>query len=440
MVGMIKAIDQLIHYSSSALGAIQNGARHMPWFSRWVQRETEQKESLQKVKDIFQNALQWTQRIFAKIWDQAAFVGRIQGNPKSSFLESRCVYHGKGCQMEWESSSNPKVHGLMGYLLGKDHFSAEWLDDSIYKAIFVQKDPNILRCMREEFKNVLAECAKHLPVVGSPKEILFQTFVGNCLALLPYSYPEVGEVYAIPLKMAGQWQVGSYTVDNPIELTPRALATPILAFGLTSLEGPPLLSIIGTTYPAGDGFLATILSDTTPGMSVGHAAYLLGRANICAWLKNKEQVRLFGMSLGGSLCFHVLRNHSEKISQVDVYNPAGLYPWNWCKTFDRQIVNIYTQENDLVPKMGMFPTGAGVSFYRVLSSTIANCLYSHARVFTGGKEVTICKSSPEYENSRCGRRVLTAVHLLISPIVGFLCLCLVALVCLGVRLRYWDKR
>jgi hypothetical protein len=89
--------------------------------------------------------------------------------------------------------------------------------------------------------------------------------------------------------------------------------------------------------------------------------------------------------------------------------------------------------------MGMFPTGVGVSLYRVLSSTIENCLHSHARVFTGGKEVTILKSSPEYENSRCVRRVLTAVHLLISPMVGLLCLCLVTLVCLGVRLRYWKN-
>ncbi|HEV7737738.1 MAG TPA: hypothetical protein VGO47_10260, partial [Chlamydiales bacterium] len=131
--------------------------------------------------------------------------------------------------------------------------------------------------------------------------------------------------------------------------------------------------------------------------------------------------------------------HSEKISHVDVYNPAGLYPWNWSNPFNQQIVNIYYQENDLVPTMGMFPTGVGVSLYRVLSSTIENCLHSHARVFTGGKEVTILKSSPEYENSRCVRRVLTAVHLLISPMVGLLCLCLVTLVCLGVRLRYWKN-
>lgn len=451
MVGMINAIDQLIHYSSSALSAIQNGARHLPWFSRLVQRQAQQQETLQKIKDIFQNALQLTQRIFAKVWDQAVSVQRIQWNPKISLTQDvlhsltgsfreTLVYHGKGCHMEWEPSSNLHVHGLMGYLLGKDQFSEEWLDASICNAIFVQKNPSILRCMREEFKNVLIECGKHLPVAGSPEEILYQTFVGNCIALLPYSYPEAGEVYAIPQKIAGKWQVCSYTVDTPIALTPRAIASPIFAFGLTSAEGPPLLSIIGTTYPAGDGFLATILADTTPGMSVGHAAYLWGRANITAWLENKEQVRLFGMSLGGSLCFHVLRNHSEKIGQVDVYNPAGLYPWNWCKSFDQQIVNIYFQENDLVPTMGMFPTGAGVSLYRVLSSTSSNCLHSHARVFTGRNEVTILRSSPEYENRRCVRKVLTAVHLLISPMVGFLCLCLVAIVCLGVRLRYWNHK
>jgi hypothetical protein len=404
---------------------------------------------LQKVQDVFQQIFKMDAAPFSKVWDQAVAAKRIQWTPKipltedilhsiESALRETLVYHGKGCQMKPKSGSNPHVHGLIGYLLGKDKFSSKWLDSTILKAIFVAKNPEILRCMREELNNIFEECSKHLPLLGSPEEVLFQTFVGNCVALLPFSYPEAGETFSIPQKVDGMWKICKYTVDPPIELTPKGLLTPMFAFGLSSKMGPPLLTITGTTFPAGDGFLACILSDFTPGMSVGHAAYLMGKEKIGKWLEGKSQVRLFGMSLGGALCFHVLGKHREKIAQVDVYNPAGLYPWDWEKPFDRQKVNIYYQENDLVATMGMFPTGSGVSVYRIFGPKTENCLNAHARGYAGASETTIVKSSPEYENSRFIRQFLTAVHCICTLTVGTLAIVSIALLsCMGAR-KIWG--
>lgn len=319
-----------------------------PWYSSLTRSDF-----VLRVQEAVREALSMTQQVFTRLWNQAAAAHqwRLSSPLTAEFwqeilrsLQSTLVYHGPGCCFEWPSSSNSHVHGLVNYLLGKQLFSREWVNLEILKAIFWKKNPEILRCMRQEFKNALEECTRHIPEVGSPEEILFQTFVSNCLALLPYSYPEEGEEFIVPQKIEGEWRVCRYVADSPIALTPAGLISPIYAFGMVSAEGPPLLCAIGTTYPAVDGFLATLMADATPGLSVGHAPYWLGQDKLRAWLAGKENVRLFGMSLGGAICFHVLRKFREKIAEVDVHNPAGLYPWNWQEPFDEERVNISPRE------------------------------------------------------------------------------------------------
>src|SRR5262249_51488682 len=141
-------------------------------------------------------------------------------------LRETLVYHGKGCQIEPTPGANERIQGFLLYLLGRDVFSNGWVDKEAFQAIFVAKNPKLLRSMRQELGNILAATAKHLPAVGTPEEVVFQTFIGNCLTMLPYSYPESGELFTIPQKVDGQWQMCEYTVDDPIELTPRGLLTP----------------------------------------------------------------------------------------------------------------------------------------------------------------------------------------------------------------------
>lgn len=394
-------------------------------------KESFDADLLQSIQDIFCRALQMTSQVFARVWNQAVSMGTIKWpltkpltpdvlHSMAATLQKTLVYHGKGCQIEPTPGCNEQIQGFLLYLLGRDVFSSSWLDTELFHAVFVSKNPSLLCMMRKELGNILAACASHLPVPGSPEEVIFQTFVGNCLTMLPYSYPEAGEVFSIPQKVNGHWKMCQYTMDPPIELTPSRIVTPLKAFGLTSKEGPPLLTIIGTTYPAGDGYLMAILSDFTPGLSVGHLPYHLGEKNLQKWLDGKTDVRLFGSSLGGAICFHVLRHNREKISEVNAYNPPGLYPWDWKQPFESQKINIYYQENDLVPTMGMFPTGSNVSVYRVMGLNAGNnALLAHVRGHYGGRQVTILKSSPEYENSRPVRRFLTAAHCIGTLTIGF---------------------
>lgn len=389
----------------------------------------------EKVSEVLkQNLGIRSDRIFEKVWDQAYAAGRFGpnfngqlSNPLSdpSFekieaaLRETLVYCGKGIETEVKGP-NPQIDQLFRFLIHGEKPS-DWLNIETAKGILLKKNPELLEEMRQEFRALFNACGERFPEVGSREEAVYKTFIGNLVALLPYSYPEIGEVFSLPQKIDGKWKNVSYTVDRKIELSPKWLSSPFSALGLVSKEGPPLLVFLGTTYPTGDGYLATLLSDFTPLLSVGQAPYLYGREEFEEWLKDKEKVRLCGTSLGGALAFHVLCNHKDKIAQVDSYNPAGLYPWLWKETYDRSVeINIIYNEGDLVSTLGFYPEGSGVRVLRPVLPQAENWIKAHAGVYTGHPEVTLLESDPVYENSRICRKLLTAFHFLFGFILAFL--------------------
>lgn len=376
-------------------------------------------------KEIFKEKLGiQSPRIFEKVWDQAihrihpderADLGRIE-----AVLRDTLIYHGKGIEVDGQGP-DPQVHEIFQFLLGHGTASTKWLTLRNAKGILLRKDPELLKAMREEFRAVLKSCGENPPVLGSREEVLFETFVGNLIALLPYAYPEEGESFSIPQKVNGEWKSVPYTVDRKIELSPEWFSSPISAYGLTSPEGPPLITFLGTTYPAGEGYLATLLSDVTPFMSVGHAPYLYGKTQIEEWLQGKSEVHLCGASLGGALAFHVLRNHKEKIAQVDVYNPPGLHPWQWKEKFNDSVdIRIVYNENDLVGTLGFFPEGDKVRIIRPVLEERQNALKAHALAYSGNEKVALLKSDPAYENSRFSRKLLTALHFFLGFVLAFI--------------------
>jgi hypothetical protein len=355
---------------------------------------------------------------FQRVWDQAIAAHQIQW-PKEEQLtpeilqqlegaiRSTLVYLGEGIEAV---VSDSQVGEMVRYLLGRGTFSSDWVHWKNVRGVLFKKDPALLKEMREEFRSILKACANRHPK-NAKEDLLLQTFIGNVIALLPYSYPEEGEGFIIPQKIDGQWKSCHYTVDRRIELMESQFASPLVHYGFVSNEGPPLLSFLGTTYPAGDGFIASIFSSFVPGFSVGEVPYLLDKDNISCWLEGKEGVRLFGVSLGGALAFHTLKDHRQKIDQVHAYSPVGLFARNWKETYDDSPeINIYYQSNDIVPRLGIFPVGKKVTIYRLFPENIENAFNAHFRVYTGGKKVQILRSNPEYENSKFSRGILTSLH------------------------------
>ncbi len=387
------------------------------------------KERYEGIKAVFKERLGiLSDRIFQKVWDQASprihFDGRrnlTAGDLEriGNVLKDTLIYLGKGVAADGRGS-DPQVHEIFQFLLGQGSASREWLNLKNAKGILFRQDPELMKAMRDEFRAVLVSCSEHFPILDSKEEVLFETFIGNIVSLLPYAYPEIGESFAIPQKVNGEWKSVPYVVDKKIELSPKWFSSPIAAFGFVSEQGPPLISFLGTTYPAGEGYWATLLSDVTPFMSVGHAPYLYGKQQIEEWLADKKGVRLCGASLGGALAFHVLRNHKEKIGQVDVYNPPGLHPWQWKEKFDDSIdIRIVYNENDLVGTLGFFPEGDKVKIIRPVLEEKQNALKAHAIAYSGGEQVALLKSDPAHENGRLPRKLLTAFHFCLGFLLAF---------------------
>jgi hypothetical protein len=362
--------------------------------------------------------------VFQVIWKQSLSSHQIQIGKGPlpvdeiiSAVRETVLYHGPG--IDWKGTENPQngqrlVDEIVKYLFGRGSPSFDWVNAETVKGVFLRKDPVLLKKMEESLRSALLT---DLPQ-DSKEETVFKAFIGNVIALLPFCYPEEGREFVIPQKVDGIWKRASYTIDKKFELTPRWLGSPIVAYGMTSTDAPPVMTFLGTTYPAGDGFFATLFADFTPGFSIGHAPYLVSQEKIAEWLKEKTDVRLFGMSLGGAIAFHVMRNHEKEIGHVAAFNPPGLYPWNWSGSVQTEI-DIYYQYNDLVGTTGVFPEGKKVNIFRVIGEREENSYKAHARIYSGGKEVTVLKSSPQFENSRGVRKLLTFLHFFLGALFVF---------------------
>lgn len=420
---------------------IQLHASRWQGFIHYREKKLLDKQMYQAVSQYFQEHYhiedrQHFERIWnevgAKIWSSDNLLTVETLKKIDQAFRDQVAYCGSGISppknKEERNYPEPAIQQVVKGLLHGGALTKDLIQRPLLEAVFVKKDPKWLTEFRFELQYELDNLAANPPKNPSEKT-LWDAFLGNIVAFLPFSYPEANAVISIPqLEANGSCRKVDYRMDV-IELTPASIATPISAIGLTPVnddpKAPPMISFIGTTYPAGDGFAATVMSDFTPGMSVGEAPFHFGRDKIEAWMQGKKNVHAIGTSLGGALVFHTLLHHHSQLSRVDVYNPPGLYEncWKGKSYDDGCAVNIYCQSGDLVSKMGSWPTGSKVKLYRVLQGhpgLADGIINSHARAFTGCEKVAIIKKEPQQENQQPERKALTALHRFLGPWLVFL--------------------
>ena len=238
----------------------------------------------------------------------------------------------------------------------------------------VQRDSEVLRAMRSVFQ----EGFDHIHTQLTNKQLSesrleqAQFFLSNCLMFLPFADLMPYEFFNIPQYINGTWHKVSYKV-TPIELTATTGLQQwfihdedrVFAYGLepmTHADAEPHLIFMGTTYPAGQGFLTQINTDLEPFETVGKQLYRTGHAKIAAWLDQQTQkTHVCGASLGGALSLLLAIHQGEKLSRVDALNPPGLYaPWrksrfdHWDAMKLKPLVYIQKQANDLVSAFGVW--------------------------------------------------------------------------------------
>lgn len=283
-------------------------------------------------------------------------------------------------QARFESLDNAKSSehsAIMGrnalrlLMMGWPESWTQLLSWSIFKAVFIQRDPELLKEFRRAFQQGFKLLFEQLEGQEFNKEQheQIQLYLSNCLSHLPYSDLTPYESIKIPQFINEQWILVDYYV-NPIELTETNNKTfkdhdRVFAYGLEPIinqKAKSHLIFMGTTYPAGQGFIPQITTDFEAFETVGSSLYLSGRKKVHDWiLRQKHKVEVSGVSLGGSLSLLLAIDLGHHLSRVDALNPAGLHKLvgkskydKWDELVCKPKVVIQQQKNDPVSLLGVW--------------------------------------------------------------------------------------
>ena len=309
--------------------------------------------------------------------------------------------------------------------------------------VFHITDQKFKISFQENLKKILEQISNQVRTLQFD-EVYYNLLSHQILSLIPFAYPEEGFEFYMPVQVNGKWSAVEYRLDKRFSMGNSLFPSPLYAYGFvpkTDIEAPPLLVFTGTTYPAGSGFMETVMSDFTPFSSVGTLPMSIGREEIADWLGNKRGVHTCGISLGASLAIKALKEFPKSIERVDAISPAGLYCWELEK-FKRVAtkINIYFQQGDYVPKFGYFPNGSHIFHIEKIDRVKPNYgliprllfmasspISSHATVYATSKDIKISERKTSKENHRLERHFFTAIQFVGSPFI-FLFLFVVQLV------------
>ena len=264
---------------------------------------------------------------------------------------------------------------LRFFTMGWTKSWTQFLTSPILYSFFVERDPELLREVRFSMQQGFLELFNQLQEknLNTEQSEQVQLYLSNCLSMLPYGDLTPYESFKIPQCIDGHWELVEYQV-TPIELTEtsgwRSFFTQdhdrVFAYGLKPLfqkKAESHLIFMGTTYPAGQGFLTQVKTDSKGFETVGRSLYRTGRERIQEWLSEQENtIHVCGVSLGGTLSLLLaIDKGNYKLSRVDALNPAGLYDLlfknrydHWDKLTEKPMVVVQKQGDDPVSAFGIW--------------------------------------------------------------------------------------
>ncbi|QRN04160.1 hypothetical protein GH742_09895 [Legionella sp. MW5194] len=304
------------------------------------------------------------------------------------------------------------------------------LTHKVLKAVFWSRDQELMRAMRVAFQQGFDHVFHQLQ--GKQLDPLQQRqaelYISQCLSLLPFSDITPYECFTIPQCINKRWQMVHYKVV-PIELTPvsgfkklfLSEEDRVFAYGLEPINHPdasPHLVFMGTTYPAGQGFVSQVNTDLEGFETAGKKLYRNGRDNMVRWLNRQgRKPCVCGTSLGGALSLLLAIDQGDKLCRVDAFNPPGLYK-SWLKKsrYDRWEdirktnknlkVRVYKQGDDPISKFGEWKEDWDI--VHVIPSEVRkkqlNPLTDHAMIYSGYEDTQFVGVDTRADNEERKKR------------------------------------
>lgn len=428
----------------STIASMEDPARLKLVHSRWQsfihpnQRKILDKKVLDATKAHFQQKLHVADsKEFDRVWLE---VGAPVWDPSSELTEAKfqalenkfsdIIYNGSGVYhgdiIGGELNDDEKeVQEIIQVLCHGKPFTTSMINRKFVKTIFFDADPKIMELFYRGVERELNFLAENPPKTKED-EIIWRAYLGNLLGFLPYSYPSTGSIIKIPVFENGKCESVPYNIEK-IALPLTRFASPMNALGMVPVgdsNAQPIITFMGTTFPGAEGFFTTVLADTYPGHHVGGYIFEKNKALLNRWFTGKENVHVVGISLGGALALHAVKEHSAKIARVDAYVPPGVDDESWDSALtDNCQVNIYLHAGDIVSEIGRWPTKPNVSVLRVIphqEGVNEGAFVSHARLLSGCRRVTILKLDAEEVNKSHRRTFFTFLQKYVGPWLVFI--------------------
>jgi hypothetical protein len=331
------------------------------------------------------------------------------------------------------------VRNMVKYLFTEARLSFQMLTHQSLHAIFIKRNPVLLQAAIQEMQLVSRMICQRLnePFKNETQAKLVEILLGNILAIYPFLEPVDKQELQIPQKIDSKWQMVRYRVDR-LQLTPSYLGDPFYSYGLKPLDATlpvqSLLLFMGTPlHPTARGGLLGRWTDMTPGYTVGESIYdFFSRSLIQEWIKEafdscqdpQKGVKLYGASLGGSLCLIAASHQPQYVSEVHAYVPPA--PLSYIlQTYQRNCgiwavepdVNVYRQENDIASWVGR---GWDLNWkvWMLQAPQKFNFVEAHIKAFAGITHVTLSRINQKEENDSLKRK-LSCISLEILKIPFF---------------------
>lgn len=301
-------------------------------------------------------------------------------------------------------------------------------DTELLKTVLWKKDLKVLGETRELLKVILEDVFHQIEgkELTDQENFHVEAMVGNFLTIFPHLRPEPGEKINVPICVEGKWKLIPYKSEE-IQLTPSWMGSPIVAFGLSSSDGPPLLVYKATTYPTDKGASLSILTNINPGASVGAYVFKIGQKKLASWLEaqttaSEQKAIVFGKSLGGAHAWRSALEFPSFVSKSMCFVAPGFYPADLAKlkklykNNTLPEINIFFQHKDSIQHEHFdLIAKKGVNYYEVIGEKRRKGLAQHLQLDAMHEQSVILHKKPAARSLRragiTGIRVLSSLTL-----------------------------